>query len=272
MENNLNLLSLAIKAAVIAGKEILQVYSREITVELKEDKSPLTEADKRSHIKIMEMLESSGLPVLSEEGRDIPFDERNSWKAFWLVDPLDGTKEFIRRNGEFTVNIALIKNGIPVMGVIYAPVMDALYFACDGIGSFKVQADPDHLTHLIQSHHIADRLIQLGSKLPIQGEQRIYTVVASRSHMTDETAAFIEGLKQKHGEVNLVSKGSSLKLCLVAEGTADIYPRFAPTMEWDTAAGQAIAMYAGLEVINAHDQSPVQYNKSDLLNPWFIVQ
>lgn len=272
MENYNQLLSLALKAAVLAGKEIKDVYKREFEVEIKDDKSPLTEADKRSHNKIVELLTESGLPLLSEEGKSIPFEERHKWKIFWLIDPLDGTKEFIKRNGEFTVNIALIVNGVPLLGVIYAPVIDTIYFGCEGTGSYKAEADYEYLSHIIQSEHIADRLISAGQRLPIKNTERPFTVVASRSHMSDETAAFINELRKKHTNLEMISKGSSLKLCLVAEGAADVYPRFAPTMEWDTAAGQAIALSAGYSVINANDQSAVVYNKSELLNPWFIVQ
>ncbi len=272
MENYQQLLSVALKAAVLAGKEIKEVYKRDFAVELKDDKSPLTEADKRSHHKIAEILAESGLPLLSEEGKSIPFEERHKWKIFWLIDPLDGTKEFIKRNGEFTVNIALIVNGQPLLGVIYAPIIDTIYFGCEGSGSFKAEADFDYLNHMIQSEHISDKFIHLGRRLPIRNPERPFTVVASRSHMSEETAAFIDELRKKHGDLQMISKGSSLKLCLVAEGAADVYPRFAPTMEWDTAAGQAIALCAGYSVVNANDQSAVVYNKSELLNPWFIVQ
>ncbi len=272
MENYKELLSIALKAAVLAGKEINEVYKRDFQVEIKDDKSPLTEADKKSHNRIMEVLHESGLPLLSEEGKSIPYEERHRWKIFWLIDPLDGTKEFIKRNGEFTVNIALIVNGLPVLGVIYAPIIDTIYFGCEGLGSFKAEADYDYLSHIIQSEHISDRLISAGNRLPIKNTERPYTVVASRSHMSEETAAFIDQLRNKHENLQLISKGSSLKLCLVAEGAADVYPRFAPTMEWDTAAGQAIALCAGYTVTNAHDHSAIVYNKSELLNPWFIVQ
>lgn len=272
MEQYTALLSKAIRAAVLAGHEIQQVYGTAFSVEIKEDNSPLTEADKRSHDKIVATLKDTGLPVLSEEGKAIPYGERNKWKYFWLIDPLDGTKEFIKRNGEFTVNIALIRNGTPVLGVIYAPVIDTIYFGCEGTGSFKTEADYEYLYHLIQSEYIADKLISAGHRLPVRNTERPYTVVASRSHMSDETTAFIETLRREHGPLELISKGSSLKLCLVAEGAADVYPRFAPTMEWDTAAGQAIARSAGFSVINAHDQTEMVYNKEDLLNPWFIVR
>jgi 3'(2'), 5'-bisphosphate nucleotidase len=273
MENSHPYLDLSLKAAVMAGKEIMSVYTAgNYSVEKKDDNSPLTEADKRSHRKIVDILSESTLPVLSEEGKTIDFNERSRWNLFWMVDPLDGTKEFIKRNGEFTVNIALIRNGEPVLGVIYAPVMDTLYFGCENTGSYKLEADEEYLSHLILSQHVADRLMQASVKLPIKQEQKTFTIVASRSHMSSETEAYINNLRAQHGEVQLISKGSSLKLCLVAEGSAQVYPRFAPTMEWDTAAGQAIARYAGFNVINALDQQPVVYNKSELLNPWFIVQ
>jgi 3'(2'), 5'-bisphosphate nucleotidase len=271
MENYNELLAVAIKTAILAGKEITGVYANEIAVEIKDDKSPLTEADKRSHLKIMEGLKETMLPVLSEEGKMISFEERSKWKLFWMVDPLDGTKEFIKRNGEFTVNIALIKGNTPVAGVIYAPIINAFYFAAEGIGSYKIEADYDYLMHLAHSQNITDKFISVANKLPIKEEGRKYTVVASRSHMSEETQEFIEELRTKHGDLDLISKGSSLKLCLVAEGSADVYPRFAPTMEWDTAAGQAIALYAGYKVLNPKESTPIVYNKSDLLNPWFVV-
>ena len=271
MENYNALLAVAIKTAILAGKEIIGVYANEIAVEIKDDKSPLTEADKRSHNKIMEGLKETMLPILSEEGKTIPFEERGNWKYFWMVDPLDGTKEFIKRNGEFTVNIALIKGNTPVVGVIYAPIINALYFAAEGTGSYKIEADFDYLMHLALSQNITDKFISLSKKLPIKDSGRKFTVVASRSHMSEETEVFIEELRTIHGALELISKGSSLKLCLVAEGAADIYPRFAPTMEWDTAAGQAIALYAGFKVYNPKESTPIVYNKENLLNPWFIV-
>lgn len=256
-------LLIALRAALAAGKEILDVYSRLVIVELKEDRSPLTEADKRSHNCIMQSLAETGLPVLSEEGRSIPYAERKDWKQFWMVDPLDGTKEFIKHNGEFTVNIALIDQQQAVMGIVYAPVTRMLYFNVPGVGSYRLQnfsATGDDLHTFIAQCE----------KLPATKSEK-YTVVASRSHMSPETAAFISELKKVHGEVELISKGSSLKLCLVAEGSANVYPRFAPTMEWDTAAGHAVVTGMGKQVINPHTNLPLSYNKEDLLNPWFIV-
>lgn len=263
---------MAVRAALAAGEEILDVYGREFTVELKEDKSPLTEADKRANQKIAELLATAGLPMMSEEGRSIPYEERSVWKTLWIVDPLDGTKEFIKRNGEFTVNIALIESGRPVAGVVYAPVMGLLYFGGESLGSYRIRID-SHSPSVHPEEILSwDRLKSLGEKLPFERGQRPYRVVASRSHMSEETAAFIEQLRTVHQEVELISKGSSLKICLVAEGSADVYPRFAPTMEWDTAAGHAVASGAGKSLSRTVDRISMQYNREDLLNPWFIVE
>jgi 3'(2'), 5'-bisphosphate nucleotidase len=246
-------MDLAEKAAIQGGKEILDVYhSDNFEVEKKGDQSPLTLADRKAHLAIMEVLEASGIPVLSEEGKEIPYEERKNWKRLWIVDPLDGTKEFIKRNGEFTVNIALIDNGIPLLGVIYVPVKNELYSGASGMGARKVQ----------NGESIA---------IPIVQKARKYRAVGSRSHMSPETQDFLENLKKEHGEVEIVSMGSSLKICLVAEGTADVYPRFAPTMEWDTAAGHAIAKAAGKSLIDIKTNQEMVYNREDLLNNWFVV-
>jgi len=263
--NKNSLLSVAIKAALDAGDEILKIYNdpaADFSVEKKADHSPLTVADKVSHRVITGMLAQTGLPVLSEEGRNIPYEERSAWKRFWLVDPIDGTKEFIKRNGEFTVNVALIENGEPVMGVVYVPVTRELYFASEG-GSYKYQAgdifDPENL-------------FRTEVKLPLISERSCYTVVGSRSHMSPETGEYIGKLDTGGKEIEIISKGSSLKICLVAEGKADIYPRLGPTMEWDTAAGHAIAKFAGKQINVYATEAPLIYNKENLLNPWFVVK
>ena len=258
----------AIKGAFEGGKEILEVYGTEFTVDVKEDKSPLTEADRRAHNKIMEFLDGTGIPVLSEEGKHLAYEERKAWGQFWLVDPLDGTKEFIKRNGEFTVNIALIEDGVPVSGVIYVPVKDEMYLGIKGKGAFKISEYTKH--H--EEHSDLDDLISRGNALPSANGRSTFTMVGSRSHMSDETMDYMERMKAEHGEVEIVSMGSSLKLCLVAEGVADVYPRFAPTMEWDTGAGQAIALNAGCTVTEKDETTPLRYNKENLLNPWFIVK
>jgi len=267
----------AIAAAFAAGKEILDVYTRPIDVELKEDRSPLTEADKRAHAAIERELRATGIPLLSEEGREIPVDERQAWQQYWLVDPLDGTKEFIKRNGEFTVNIALMHplpaslggalgTHTPLAAVLYVPVKDTLYFAWSGAGAHKLEQAATH------GSTSALKLAALAQRLPVSMSRTAFTIVASRSHNSPDTEAFIARKKEKHGEVAITSMGSALKICLVAEGAADAYPRYAPTMEWDTAAGHAIAIEAGKQLIDVTTDAPMRYNKHSLVNNWFIVQ
>ncbi len=261
----MNQLLLAINAAVSGGKEILKIYETEdFGVEMKGDNSPLTKADKAAHKAIMEYLVQSNIPVLSEEGKHDSYSTRKEWSTLWIVDPLDGTKEFIKRNGEFTVNIALVKDGKPVMGVIYVPVRKTLYFSASEEGAFK--------TVEVSSETVFDEVpMAISQKLPISAE-RPFTIVGSRSHMSLETEDYIKSLEKVHGKAEVMSVGSSLKICMVAEGAADEYPRFAPTMEWDTAAGQAIAEGAGFRMLRADTNDSVEYNKEDLLNPWFIVK
>jgi 3'(2'), 5'-bisphosphate nucleotidase len=258
------LLELAVKAAYEGALEILDVYGTKFDVALKSDNSPLTQADQRAHNKIMSYLVESGIPVLSEEGADIPYEMRSKWDLFWMVDPLDGTKEFVKRNGEFTVNIALIRKGEPIMGVILVPVTGDLYFASKEEGAFKMEGFNTPNGSLREWKKSAQ-------KLPYSSEVRPFTIVSSRSHMSEETSNYVAELKAKHGEIQFVSMGSSLKICLIAEGAADIYPRFAPTMEWDTAAGHAIANAAGKEIIDFTTKVPMRYNKENLLNNWFVV-
>lgn len=267
MSNN-DSFRIAVNAALLAGKEILKIYETDFSVEKKSDDSPLTRADTASNKIITNALKNTGLPVLSEEGRDIPYRERKNWDAFWLVDPLDGTKEFIKKNDEFTVNIALVKNNKPVMGIIYVPVLDILYFGSLDEGAFKCEK---LCTPMPENKNIS-HLASISDALPLKNLNKKFTVVASRSHLSKETAAFIDQLKSEHGEVATISRGSSLKLCMVAEGRADIYPRFAPTSEWDTAAGHAIVLSAGGIVTTADGKEELSYNKEDLLNPWFIVK
>lgn len=263
-----DLLFTAIKAAIEAGKNILSIYNdpnADFSIERKKDNSPLTIADRKSHETIEAILQSTELPVLSEEGRDIPYEERKNWELFWMIDPLDGTKEFIKKNGEFTVNIALINRDTPVAGVIYVPVTGELYFASKEAGARKVAS-------IEEFQGDWDTLIKKSYSLPEHSEKNQYTIVASRSHMSPETEAFINQQKEKHQQVEIVSKGSSLKICLVAEGKAEVYPRFAPTMEWDTAAGHAIAKHAGKNIYLTDEITPMKYNKENLLNSWFIVK
>ena len=259
-----DLLKIAISAALEAAKEILKIYhSDDFEVQLKSDDSPLTKADLVSHQVIESYLKPTNIPILSEEGKDISYDLRKDWAQLWIVDPIDGTKEFIKRNGEFTVNIALIENQRPILGVVYAPVLNELYFSSNELGGLKVSVN---LTDFDLNN-----LIDSAVKLPLSREDNTYTIVASRSHLSDETVDFIEELNKEKGDVHLISKGSSLKLCLVAEGSADCYPRFAPTMEWDTAAGQAICEHAGFRVIDWETKEDLLYNRPKLLNNWFVV-
>jgi 3'(2'), 5'-bisphosphate nucleotidase len=259
------LLNTAITAALEAGKAILEIYhSGAFDIEIKGDNSPLTKADTASHNVIMSFLTKTNIPVLSEEGKSIAYQERKDWSQLWIVDPIDGTKEFIKRNGEFTVNIALIENQKTQIGVIFVPVTGELYFSSKEMGAFKVTVDLEN--------YDLETLISNGNKLPLQREDKTFTIVASRSHMSPETETYVQEMRDLHGEVNLISKGSSLKLCMVAEGTANCYPRFAPTMEWDTAAGQAICEHAGFQVIDWSTKENMLYNREELLNAWFLVK
>jgi len=279
----------AVAAAIEAGRAILAVYrSSDFKIEKKADKSPLTLADRRSHEVIVKRLGKLAIPILSEEGKDIPYVERKSWETYWLIDPLDGTKEFIKQNGEFTVNIAMIRDRKPLGGVIYVPDKDVLYFALNDQGSFKVDSGDSIKqleTDLIETLNIQaggpgnekiaetfDSIIAAAAKLPvIDLPDRPFTIIGSRSHASPELEAVVEEKRQEHGEVEFISAGSSLKRCLVAEGRADIYPRTGPTMEWDTAAGQAIAENGGCQVLQYDTREPLIYNKENLLNPWFVV-
>ncbi len=255
-----------IQTAVDAGEEILKIYDSSISVEYKDDNSPLTQADKNSHNLIEKSLKSLyDYPVLSEEGKDIPYSIRKNWEYFWLIDPLDGTKEFIKRNGQFTVNIALIHKNKPVLGVVYAPVLDVLYYGGEDIGAFKIEKG------------LKKKLIQME-----RNSKDEINVVASKSHLNEETKAFIKKLEKIYKKVNTVSIGSSLKICLVAEGKADIYPRLAPTMEWDTAAAHAVLNAAGGKIFDFSDYEnkeidqlkslpELKYNKENLLNPYFVA-
>lgn len=257
------MITTAIEAALLAGAEILDVYASPIEATEKADQSPLTQADLRAHAAIKKHLASTALPLLSEEGKAIPFEERSGWGRFWMVDPLDGTKEFIKRNGEFTVNIALIEGGRPVAGVIYAPVLKRLYYGQLGAGAFRSDG--------VEPTTPATQAMKMAVALPLP-KPTTYTVVASRSHSSPENEAFIAQLRANYGELEFAEMGSSLKLCLVADGSAHIYPRLAPTMEWDTAAGHAIAAAAGKTVEDQSTGKEMKYNKPNLLNNWFIVK
>lgn len=245
-------LPLIIDAARDAGIKIMEVYnSDDFEVELKSDHSPLTRADKLAHEAIVKKLETTEFPILSEEGKDIPYQERKDWDTFWMVDPLDGTKEFVKRNGEFTVNIALIHKGEPVLGVVLAPVSDNLYFGGIDHGAYT----DENMSHEYQLKIIPN-------------ETGTVKIVTSRSHLNDDTKAYLKQFEN----AETIPMGSSLKFMLIAESKADIYPRFGPTMEWDTAAAHAILKALDIEVINMENQTPLRYNKENLLNPYFLVK
>jgi len=235
--------------ALEAGKAVLEIYNQEFEVDYKDDKSPLTQADLIANEIICNSLKRlyPTIPIMSEENKQIDYDIRKDWEYYWCIDPIDGTKEFIKKNGEFTINIALIHNDTPVLGVVYAPVLDDMYVAKKGYGAYKNE-----------------------KKLPINKNKNELVIVASKSHLNNETKEFINNLTTN--DYKLISKGSSLKLCMVAEGIADIYPRLSPTMEWDTAAADAIVREAGKMTYQFDSKNPIVYNKKDLLNPWFMVK
>lgn len=272
----MSLVDAAIQAAFAGGSAILEVYAGPFDVELKTDHSPLTLADRNAHTVIERSLSHTGLPILSEEGATVPVSDRQRWHRYWLVDPLDGTKEFVKRNGEFTVNIALMErddhpsgplgSAGPLAGVIYAPVKDVLYFAWKGGGSYRMHGAAT------RSAIAAYERVAMSTRLPAAEPRAAYTVLASRSHRSPETEAFIQRKEQEHGTLAFTFMGSALKFGLMAEGVADVYPRYAPTMEWDTAAGQIICTEAGRQLIDVTTNAPMRYNKNELVNNWFIVQ
>jgi len=258
------LIGKVLQTAFLAGKAIMDIYQLPFVVELKTDNSPLTIADKTAHTIITEGLLDIGIPILSEEGTPISYEIRKNWQHFWLVDPLDGTKEFIKKNGDFTVNIALISNRQPAFGVVYAPVQGFMYWGSE-LGSFRLNVKESEEVDFSDFHTIES----LAERLPCILRPEGFIVLGSRSHMNAETESFINDLKITNPVLSFISRGSSLKFCTLAEGGADIYPRFGPTMEWDTAAGHAVARFAGCSVTQVENGLPVEYNKPSLLNPYF---
>lgn len=252
-----------INAISKAGRAILDIYeSDDFGVEMKHDESPLTKADKIANEILVETLEQFNIPVLSEEGKNIHYSERKDWKEFWLVDPLDGTKEFIKKNGEFTVNVAKVVRGQAYVGFVYAPVLGYFYLGINQQMAFKFK---------LEAGEEIKELPATTGVIKVQEPKDELVVVASRSHFNKETEAFVDELKKNYKKIDFISKGSSLKLVEVAEGSAHIYPRFGPTMEWDTAAAHAVVLAAGGKV-ETPDGKPLLYNKENLLNPYFIVQ
>ena len=271
MRPNNELLRQAIDAAVEGGHAIMSVYNDpafDPQVSLKSDQSPVTIADKRAHEVIATALAKPAkgwktiFPVMSEEGSHAAYEERKAVSTYWLVDPLDGTKEFLKRNGEFTVNIALIDNGKPVLGVVYVPVTGVVYFGCKEMGAYKSEID-DQKQFKIRPQ----RLPFLDLK-----HNRHYTVMTSRSHLSDETFVYLDQVRAQHPDMVTIQSGSSLKICLVAEGLADEYPRLGPTMEWDTAAAHAVIKEAHGTMTDFKTGDTLLYNKEDLHNPWFLAK
>ncbi len=256
----------ATTAALDAGRAIMEIYaSGSFDVEIKDDNSPLTRADTASHRSIDGRLYDTKIPLLSEEdAANHSYEERKEWERCWIVDPLDGTKEFIKRNGEFTVNIALVEKGVPVIGIVFVPAKDILYYNHPGEGAWRI----------VNASRLRAEGVSMSTvreQLPLQSPPQTFTIVGSRSHSSPETEAFVKEMEAKHGKVDFLAAGSSLKFCLVAEGKAHAYPRFAPTMEWDTAAGQAVLEAAGGTVITWPEKQPLRYNREQLLNPWFLA-
>jgi len=269
------LLGLALRAAGRAGREILGVYSGPFAVDSKQDQTPITEADRRAHQAIAEELRAgSPYPLLSEEGPQTPYAERRRWRRFWLVDPLDGTKEFVKRNGEFTVNIALIQRGRPVLGVVYAPASGLLYFAARGVGARKAEGlspGPELERATRSARELPRRPSTFPGRIPSRPRKARLTVMASRSHTSPQWLSYLEQLRQVYAEVEVLSLGSALKSCLVAEGRADLYLRFGRTMEWDTAAAQAVLEAVGRHMRAYPARRTLRYNKESLANPAFLA-
>ena len=265
---NEQLLEIIIRASLKAGSKILEVYEKPFKVNYKEDESPVTQADVKASEVISQELAQTQIPVISEEENIPDYETRKNYKRVWLVDPLDGTKEFVKKNGEFSVNIGLIENNFPLLGVVYMPVLKEIYFAAPEIGAYKTE-------HAIFAQHDVSKfsleeLISRSQKLPFQ-KPHLYTIVASRSHLCKDTYAHLQKMKMEKGDTNIIYSGSSVKMCWVAEGKAQEYPRFGRTMEWDTAAGQAIVECAGGEFLNLGSKKRLDYNKPNLENPEFIA-
>ena len=252
--NHNDMIKIASEAALMAGEEIMKIYndSEFIDFKKKKDNSPLTKADRASHNIISKILKNTKIEIISEEKKIAEFNKRKKWKYYWLVDPLDGTKEFIKKNGEFTVNIALVKNNIPYIGIVYCPTFKTLYWNDPKTGSYK--------------KHI-NNIVKLKKREEINFKDPNLRVVTSRSHMNKET----EGFLTKLNKPKIVPVGSSLKILFLAENNADIYPRYGPTMEWDTAAAHAIANGSNVKLFKSNDKSEISYNKKNLLNPFFLA-
>ena len=262
------LLPFAFNAAVRAGAEIMKVYNDKegYDIEVKRDNTPLTIADRLAHNKIKEVLGETRIPILSEEGREMLYDERKNWDMFWLVDPLDGTIEFIKGNNEFTVNIALMADNECVGAIVYVPYLGKMYFAERGCGAMLLEG----IEHDENANYTNQDIRSKAQILPLESAAHDrFRIAVSRSHQTAETADFVEQMRKIHSEVEIIEQGSSYKFCLMAEGVIDYYPRTTTTYEWDTAAAELILAEAGGKTHSLPDNKPLQYNKENLHNPWF---
>ncbi len=263
----LSFIPLLYRTCIEAGNAILNVYSTNFEIETKSDKSPVTQADMLANKIIINALKTTGLPIISEESPKTAYHERKQWEYFWLVDPLDGTREFVKRNDEFTVNIALIRQGVPLIGFIYAPVLDILYFN-DTSTAYKVK----NAAALLDTHMNIESILSNATPLPLSSNDTDIIVAVSRSYLDAITENYIETLQKKLPQVQKLEKGSSLKLCMIAEGTADLYPRFSPINEWDIAAGHAIVQASGGRLLQIENQKhDVVYNQANLRTPAFLA-
>lgn len=264
------LLLYIVQLAQQAGDAIMDVlHSDDLNTEMKEDHTPVTRADRDANRIIVDGLKSFGWPIISEEEFIPDYSVRKNWQKLWIVDPLDGTKEFINHSNDFTVNIALIENNRAIMGVVYVPQMHQFYFGGKGIGAFRLNL-PEGQTLPVDWNSLAEQ----SELLPLKYEHKKYVVVGSRSNMNTETKSYICAVMSEQGQdnVDLIIRGSSLKFCIMAEGKADLYPRFSHIHEWDIAAGHAVAEAAGCKITESDGVSPVLYNKKDLFTPYFLVR
>lgn len=262
----IKLLLLACRVSLEGGKEIMEVYKTDFDVHFKNDKSPLTIADQNAHDVIHKGLSPMKYPIMSEEGMESSYEVRKNWTRYWCVDPLDGTREFVKRNGEFTVNIALVENNSPILGVIYVPVLDVLYAAAGNIFYKIDKAIKNFQESSFDLSRFAIPVLERG------GTMGSLKVLVSRSHLSVETKRYLEELSNVHSDMEYLSAGSALKFGLMAEGKADLYPRFSPCMEWDTAAGHAILKSVGKNIYRYPSGEELSYNKINLVNDWFIAR
>lgn len=263
------LLPKAYNAALRAGAQILDIYTQksDYTIDIKSDNTPITKADRASHNLIKEYLGQTRIPMLSEEGREMLYEERKGWDLFWMVDPLDGTKEFIKGNGEFTVNIALMDDNRPAISIVYVPYLNKIYFCDRAQGVFLKEG----ATPYIAAEQSLTEIMDGAKRLPLATQvNNPIRIAVSRSHNTEETFKHIEAIRQAYPDAVVVEQGSSYKFCLLAEGILDYYVRTTFTYEWDTAAGELILEAAGGKTCSLHDNKQFTYNKPSLLNPHFV--